>query len=152
MAIELEKSFPGLVHCGVKINKSTRADFPDDADEKSQAVDIAIADLGEPPSGPEAYDWFRGCTYDLFLEVKWFRKGWLGEKYEFDGKGRIAEVEFDLFKLARHLRVGRCTSAAAVIWDDEGFFEQHGGHITWPAGVKKMIVGPRELDRRGMLA
>lgn len=146
-ALELEREFPEQVHCEVKINKSSRLDFPSDA-EKAQQVDIAVSDLGAFEAGDGAYDAFRSHRHALFVEVKWFQKGWRGGQWEFDGLDHVRRVEADLIKLDRHLRLGRCQVAAMLVVDDEGLFEEHGADLAWPAGVHRLMASPTEVDRR----
>ncbi|MGO9322455.1 MAG: hypothetical protein ACLQBY_16875 [Solirubrobacteraceae bacterium] len=150
-ALELEREFPEQVHCEVKINKSSRLDFPSDA-EKAQQVDIAVSDLGAFEAGDGAYDAFRSHRHALFVEVKWFQKGWRGGQWEFDGLDHVRRVEADLMKLDRHLRLGRCQVAAMLVVDDEGLFEEHGADLAWPAGVHRLMASPTEVDRRAQSA
>jgi hypothetical protein len=93
----------------------------------------------------------RSLRYAAFIEVKWFLKGWLGGQYEFDGLGRVKDVDLDLAKLQRHLQLGRCDVAAMLIVDDEGLFEQRTSAV-WPEDIVRLVVSPAELKRRGIVA
>jgi hypothetical protein len=149
-ALELEKEFPRQVHCELKVNRSTRLDFPE-GDEKAQQVDIAISDLSDFAAEDTAYDRFRSHQHLLFVEAKWFLKGWAGNKWEFDARDQVGGVQGDLDKLRRHVRLRRCAVAAMLVVDDEDYFETHSGHIVWPEGVERLVCGPAELRRRGLL-
>jgi hypothetical protein len=65
-ALQLEKEFPNQVHCEVKIDTSTRLDFPSDGEKTRQRVDIGVSDLSEFDGGEGAYDVFRSLHYALF--------------------------------------------------------------------------------------
>ena len=149
-ALELEKEFPRQVHCELKVNKNTRLDFPD-ADEKAQQVDIGVSDLTGFVGDETAYDRFRQHQHLLLIEAKWFLKGWRGLQWEYVAHDQVKHVQTDLDKLARHLRLGRCAAAAMLVVDDEDFLEEHGGNLAWPQGVERLVCGPAELRRRGLL-
>lgn len=150
LELEKEKDFSNQVHCEVKIDKSTRLDFPSDGENARQRVDIGVSDLSEFDAGEGAYDVFRSLHHALFVEVKWFQKGWRDGQWQFDGLQHVKSVEDDLVKLDRHLRLGRCHVAAVLIVDDEGLFEEHGADMSWPAGVHRLIASPAELRRHGI--
>ena len=73
-ALELETDFPDQVHCEVKIDTSTRLDFPSDGENARQRVDIGVSDLSEFDAGESAYDAFRSLHHALLVEVKWFQR------------------------------------------------------------------------------
>ena len=150
LALELEKEFPRQVHCELKVNRSTRLDFPE-GDEKPQQVDVAVSGLTDFAADDTAYNRFRTHRHLLFVEAKWFLKGWAGNQWEFDARDHLARVQGDLEKLQRHLRLGRCTAAAMLIVDDEDYFEQHGAQLLWPEGIERLVCGPTELRRRGLI-
>jgi hypothetical protein len=149
-ALELEKDWPSQVHCEVKIDASTRLDFPSDGEKARQRVDIGVSDLDGFDAGEDAYDAFRSLRHALFVEVKWFQKGWRDGQWKFDGLQHVKSVEADLAKLDRHLRLRRCDVAAMLIVDDEGLFEEHGVDMRWPAGIERLIASPAELRRQGI--
>jgi hypothetical protein len=144
----LDLEFPLKVHCQFKLNKTTRADFER---VPRQAVDIVVSDLSafaDPEADAAA---MRTMTHDAFIEAKWFPKGWHKSSWEFDGRGRVKEVQDDLNRLADHLAAGRCRVAAMLIVQDEDFFDAHSATVTWPTGVRPLMVGPIELRERGLV-
>ena len=149
-ALELEREFPRQVHCEVKLNTSTRLDFPE-GDEKAQQVDIGISDLTGFAADHTAYDRFRRHHHLAFIEAKWFLKGWAGHQWEFVARDQVASVQQDVDKLQRHLRLGRCAVAAMLVVDDEDFFDQRANQLIWADGVERLVCGPAELGRRGLL-
>lgn len=149
-ALELEREFPRQVHCEFKVNRNTRLDFPD-GDEKTQKVDIGISDLDGFAGDDTAHNRFREHQHLALIEAKWFAKGYRGLRWEYDAHNRVKAVQDDLDKLARHLRLGRCLVAAMLVVDDEDFFHEHTEQVTWPQGVERLVCGPAELRRRGML-
>jgi hypothetical protein len=149
-ALELEKEFPRMVHCELKVNKNTRLDFPE-GDETAQQVDIGVSDVTGFVGDETAHDRFRQHQHVLLVEAKWFLKGYRGFQWEYVAHDQVSSVQTDLDKLARHLRLGRCAVAAMLVVDDEDFFEENGGNLAWPQGVEPLVCGPAELRRRGLL-
>jgi hypothetical protein len=149
LALELEKEFPRQVHCELKVDKNTRLDFPSEG-EKRQQVDIGVSDLAGFVADETAYDRFRRHQHLLFVEAKWFPKGYRGFQWEYVARDQVNQVQGDLDKLARHLRLGRCAVAAMLVIDDEDFFAEGADGLSWPAGVERLICGPAELRRRGL--
>jgi hypothetical protein len=150
-ALELEKEFPRQVHCELKVNKNTRLDFPSEGEMRGLQVDIGISDLSAFTADDTAYDRFRSHQHLLFVEAKWFPKGYEGYQWEYVAREQVKAVQGDLDKLERHLRLGRCTVAAMLVVDDEDYFEKHGAGLVWPTGVERLVCGPAELRRRGLL-
>lgn len=155
--LELEKEFPHQVHCEFSIDKATRQDWeqtrvPVAPSKKpgGEVVDIVVSDFATFLDDDTAQAAFRGRTHEAFVEVKWLRKGWAGGRFEHDAHKRVKQVETDLQKLAWHLKLGRCLTAAMLVFDDENFFSQHGADVAWPHGVECLICGPAELQRRGL--
>jgi hypothetical protein len=155
--LELEKEFPRKVHCELSIDKATRDDWerqrepvPEGKRPRRQAVDIVVSDLDGFLADSTAQAVFRHRQHEAFIEVKWLKRGWRGHTFEYDARKRVKQVEEDLQKLAWNLEVGRCATAAMLIFDDEDYFEEHSTATTWPAGVERLVVGPAALKRRGL--
>ena len=143
-ALELEREFPRQVHCEVKLNTSTRLDFPE-GDEKAQQVDIGISDLTGFAADYTAYDRFRRHHHLAFIEAKWFLKGWAGHQWEFVARDQVASVQQDVDKLQRHLRLGRCAVAAMLVVDDEDFFDQRANQL-----IRLTVWNASFADRRNL--
>jgi hypothetical protein len=133
----------------LKVNKSTRLDFPD-GDEKPQQVDIGVSDLIGFAADGAAFERFRKHQPGLLVEAKLFPKGWVGHTWEYVARQQLKDVAVDGQKLARHLRLGRCAVAALLLVDDEDYFEHNRGGIEWPDGVELLVCSPAELQRRGV--
>jgi hypothetical protein len=147
-AFELEKEWPGAIHMEVAISRSSRADY-DPGAEKFQRVDVAVSDLASFVEDAGSQDRFRRHRHEAFFEVKWFLKGWKGNR---DAKARWADIPVDAAKLARHMELGRCAVAGMLVFDDEGWFDQQSLEGPWPKDVWRLYVGPWALERRGLLA
>ena len=149
-AFELEKEWPGSVHMEFAIGKASRADF-DATVEKAQRVDLAVSDLSAFVEDASTQERFQHHRHEAFFEVKWLLKGWRGTQFEMDARKRADQIPADLAKLARHVELGRCAVAGMLIFDDEGYFEEHRAEIEWPLSVWRLVVGPRALRLRGLL-
>jgi hypothetical protein len=145
--LELEKQFPGLVHFEFGLNQATRADYVP-KEQGHQSIDIVVSDLAEFIEDETSMERFRNKRHEAFIEAKWLKKGWWMQQWEHDAHGRVAGIASDANRLAEHLRVGRCLVAAALVFDDECFFEHHRG-TDWPEGIELLLVSPAELKRRG---
>jgi hypothetical protein len=157
--LELEKSFPRNVHCEFSIDKSTRQDWELRGQRAvagkrpgREIIDIVVSDLDRFVADETARDMFRRKRHEAFIEVKWLKKGWRGHAFEHDARKRVTGVEHDLQRLAWNLEIGRCLTAAMLVVDDEGFLDEHAASIPWPPDVERFVLGPAELERRGLLA
>jgi hypothetical protein len=147
-AVELEKEWPGAIHMEVAISRSSRADY-DPMAEKFQRVDVAVSDLASFVEGADSQARFRTHRHEAFFEVKWFPKGWNGNR---DAKARWSDIPLDVAKLARHIELERCAVAGMLVVDDEGYFDQQTLEGEWPKNVRRLHVGPGALSGRGLLA
>lgn len=149
LAYELEKGFPGMVHMEFPIAKWTRGDFA--PPEVVQRVDVSVTDLSDFVASDDASAAFKQQHHEAFFEVKWCTKGWSTNSREL--KSRRESIPEDVRKLANHIKLGRCTVAAMVVFDDEGWFEHEQLELAdgWPAGVWRLDLGPRALRWRGLI-
>jgi hypothetical protein len=145
--LELEKEFPGQLHFEFGLNQATRADYMPKKQGR-QSVDVVVSDLTEFIEDETSMERFRTMRHDAFIEAKWLKKGWWMQQWEHDAHERVAGVASDANRLADHVRVGRCQVGAALVVDDECFFEHHRG-AEWPDEVELLLVSPAELQRRG---
>lgn len=146
--LELEKQFPGQVHFELGLNQATRADYKP-KEQGQQKVDIVVSNLNAFVEDDTSMERFRSMTHEAFIEAKWLKKGWWGEKWEHDGYGRVTGIASDAARLADHVRAGRCRVGAVLVVDDECFFE-HKHEIDWPEEVELLLISPCELKRRGI--
>lgn len=147
-ALELEREFPGQVHFELSLDQATRADYDREKDRR-QRVDLVVSDLKEFVEDGSSMDRFRKMRHTAFIEAKWLKKGWWNENWEGDAFKRADGIAADAERLQRNLELGRCAAAAALVFDDECFFEFHGGTREWPPDVELLLVSPSELNRRG---
>jgi len=133
------------------IGKATRVDY-DPETEKRQFVDVAVSDLSMFAEDDTSQDRYVSHQHEAFFEVKWLKKGWRGQRFEQDAKKQIEAIPIDLAKLENHMDLGRCRVAGMVIFDDEGYFAEHGGDIEWPDSIWRLLVGEEALRSRGLLA
>lgn len=150
LALHLESEWPACVHAELPVSKANFANF-EPSTERQQRVDLAVSDLSEFVEDNTSQDRYRNMRHEAFFEVKWLKKGWLGEKFEHDAHKRVLDVNVDAAKLANHLQLNRCALAATFVVDDEDFFSEHGDVDTWPAGVWRLVLGPNTLRRYGLL-
>ena len=156
--LELEVEFPEQVHCEFSIDKATRHDWeqrllPVAAGKRPgrQAIDIVVSDLGSFRADVAAQDAFRHRRHEAFIDAKWLKKGWREGPWRHEARRRVEEVKLDLAQLAWHLKVGRCLTAAMLVFDDEDFLSEYSPAIEWPPEVRPLVVGPAILKERGFL-
>ena len=147
-ALELEKDFPGQLHFELSLDKATRLDY-DPVSDRRQAVDIVISDLADFPEDETSMERFRSMTHTAFVEAKWLKKGWWDEAWQRDAFKRVDSVISDAARLQQNIEMKRCQVGAVLVFDDECFFEFHGGEAEWPNDVLLLLVSPYELKRRG---
>lgn len=143
-AMELEREWPEAVHTEFPVSKANFANY-DPAAERRQRVDLAVTDLSRFVEDETSQERFRSLRHQVFIEAKWFTKGWRGGPFEMDAKKRVASVEADARKLANHLRLGRCAVAAVLVVDDEDYLYENSDTSEWPADVWRLVVGPQAL-------
>ncbi len=148
-ALELEKEWPGATHLEFALGQSTLHDY-DAAVERGQRVDIIVSDHSSFVEDSTSQDRFLHQCNQAFFEVKWFKKGWRDGPFDMDARKRVQEVQADALKLDRHVEHGRCQVAAVVVFDDEGYFQEHGTEVEWPARVWRLVAGPSQLKLRGI--
>jgi hypothetical protein len=90
----------------------TRADV-DKTIDKRQFVDIVVTGEGLP-GDDRIWSALPTHTHPLFAEVKWFPRG-SGTRWRFDHLRKVAGVNRDARRLARHLELGRCRYAAVFV-------------------------------------
>lgn len=146
--VELEKEFPGQVHFELNLGKATRADY-DPQKDKQQNVDIVVSNLDAFEEDETSMDRFRAKTHEAFIEAKWLKKGWWNQSWQRDAFKQVEGITRDAARLQDNLDRGRCLVAACLIFDDECFFEYHGGDPDWPPEVELLLVSPAELGRQG---
>jgi hypothetical protein len=150
-ALELERVFPQQVHMEFAIGKSTRLDYEKDA-ERRQRVDLVVSDLSGFEEDETSQERFQTLVHGAFIEAKWLVKGWEGQRFERDATKRVASVHADIAKLARHIRLGRCQVAAALVVDDEDYFRTHSDQLDRSTDrVWRLVAGPDTLERHGLL-
>lgn len=164
-AVELERDFPRAVHTEFAIGKASRLDYDPDV-ERRQRVDLVVSNLAGFVEDETAQERFQTMTHDAFVEVKWLKKGWRGQRYEQDATTRTASVYEDIAKLRRHLELSRCRVAAVLVFDDEDYFVEslapeddqrlgtpatRGPLEEVPGPVWRLIIGPEALRERGLL-
>jgi len=156
--LELEKEFPQQVHCEFSIDKATRHDWerrlvpvPEGKRPGRQAIDIVVSDLSGFQADANAQHTFRHRQHEAFIEVKWLKKGWSDGPWRHEAPRRVREVDEDLRQLAWHLQLGRCWTAAMLVFDDEDSLHEYSPPIVWPSDVLRFVVGPAVLKERGLL-
>jgi len=139
LALCLAKRFPGRVHMEFPIAQWTRADV-DKTIDKRQFVDLVVA--GEGLSGDDGiWKALPTHTHLLFAEVKWFPRG-SGTRWRFDHIRKVAAVNRDAHRLARHLELRRCRYAAAFVADHDGLFASEHESLDWPPEVRHFVARP----------
>lgn len=144
----LEAQFPGWIHLEFKINKATQG--PGFSGGPRQSIDIVVCDLDRFREDETSLARFQGHRHEAFIEAKWLKKGLWGEKWEHMAAKQTEAVLRDAERLQLHLEEGRCEVAAVLVVDDECYFQAFKDEHDWPRDVEVLIVGPSELDRRGM--
>lgn len=151
LALELEREWPGAAHMELAISSANFANLDPDADGNGrQRVDLAVCDMSEFTEDDESQDRYRAFRHEAFIEIKWMRKGWRGQTWEFQARNTVDQIADDVAKLKRHRSLNRCAVAAMFVVDDEDYFDEHDQH-DWPDNVWRLVAGPRLLRRMGLL-
>jgi hypothetical protein len=151
LGLELEKEFPGCVHLGFELSRSTLSPFDPDAGDVRSEVDLAVSDLAGFEPDERSHSQFGSRQHELFLEAKYLPKG----HWTRDVKKKIErDIPANFAVQAARLERKRCLVAGCLIVDDDDHvfraFQQ--GHLTPPPKLVLLHASPSLLEQRGIEA